>query len=107
MSVTTVMTQREEPGPSTDVLAHTKQSEPNVKIVVRPWWQMVLIRVIRVYLQTFSGLVAADATGLIDIDGIFRFMIAASFPALISLIQNSIEILTKLDTDEVYSTLRA
>lgn len=107
--ITTVMTQREEPGPSSEtVIAHTKQSEPNVRIVTRPWYVMVLVRVARVYVQSFVGLATADAlTKIVDFNGVENVAMAALFPAFMSLMQNALEILTKMDTNESYSTFRA
>lgn len=104
---TTVMTERAEPGPSSDLVAHTRKNEPNINVVARPWYVMVLVRVARVYVQSVLGLLTANATGVIDIDNFTKILIGASFPALVSLLQNTVEILSKLDTHEDYSTFRA
>lgn len=100
--VMTVMTQREEPGPSKEALiATTKADEPNVKIIALPWWQMIGIRVLRVYLfgvVGFLGTGFAGLTGSGDVkDKLLSALTLAAAPAIMSLLQNTLEILTKLD----------
>jgi hypothetical protein len=103
--LTTIVTQREI---SKDVIGHTKQGEPDIKIVTRPWYFMILIRVARVYLQSLLGILTLDKlSGNIDIDGITTLFIAAAGPAFYSLLLNTGEILSKLDTNENYSQFRA
>lgn len=109
MQVTTVMTEREKPeGPTDDLVAKTKSGEPNINVVARPWYVMVLVRVGRVYLSClFSLPVMSKMTNVGDIDSLTSAMIAACFPAIFSLLLNAFEILTKLDTHATYSTYRA
>lgn len=104
--VSTVITERDVPGPDENVLARTKASEPNIDVITLPWWQMIVIRASRVYLQSMLGFLTASATGIADAIGVPLgqfgniFVTSASLavaPAAISLIQNTVEILTKLD----------
>lgn len=105
--VATVMTQRDNFGVSDDLTAKTKASEPDITVVAKPWYVMVLVRVARVYLQSLLGLLAADfATTAINWDFVNVALVALS-PALVSLLQNSVEILSKLDTSEGYAPFRA
>jgi hypothetical protein len=95
------MTEREV---TRDVIGHTASTQPDVKIIVHPWYIMVLVRVARVYAQSLLGLYTADLT-IHAIDT--NLFITAAFPAFISLLQNTIEILNKLDTNEQYTSYRA
>src|SRR5688572_1082227 len=103
----TVMTRREEPGPSKDVKATTTGDEPNVQVKTMPWYAMILIRSARVYLQSFLGFLTAGGLGVADAAGLplgqFGNLIVtaaqiAVVPATVSLLWNTMEILTKLDT---------
>ena len=104
--ITTVMTERTEPGPSANMNAVTRASEPDVKIIALPWWQMIGVRVARNYLQGLLGFLTAGAMGIDDALGVpmsafgNAFVASASLavaPAVVCLIQNALEILTKID----------
>jgi hypothetical protein len=103
----TVMTRREEPGPSKDVKATTSGEEPNVQVKTLPWYAMILIRAGRVYLQSFLGFLTAGGLGVAEAAGVplgqfgnvaVTALQLAVAPATISLLWNTMEILTKLDT---------
>jgi len=77
------------------------------EVVAKPWYFMLLVRVARVYLQTFTGLWLAQGTGLIKVKielsfaqewGIIATVLAAALaPTFITLIQNATEFFTNLD----------
>src|SRR6476659_8472902 len=80
-----------------------------VEIVSLTWWQQALIRCSRVYLQSLVGFIIAAGTGAAAAVGVNlpvgdfgKLLLSAGSmavaPAVISLIQNSIEILSKLDS---------
>ena len=81
-----------------------QQIADNVDVVQLPWWQMIGVRALRVYLQSLVGLLGAAALGGLDVpaaDFADKLWVCAGLaiaPACISLLQNSLEILTKLDT---------
>ena len=104
--VATFMTERNEEGPTRDMLAKTPQDEPTVKIIARPWYHAIGIRVARVYIQTLIGLMTADGVGVVDFDGFAKLAVSAALPATFSLIMNAGEILAKLDTNEHYVAYR-
>lgn len=104
----TVMTRREETGPSSDsMIGHTRQDEPNVKIITRPWWHLVLIRAGRVFLQALFGTLTADQLGVLDIEGFWMILSAAALTSAYTLGLNLLEILKKWDTNESYAPYRA
>jgi len=81
----------------------------HAEIIVLTWWQQALIRGTRVYLQSLVGFLLAAGTGAAAAVGVNLpvgdfgklLLSAASMavaPAVISLLQNSIEILSKLDS---------
>ena len=78
-------------------------------VVILTWWQQALIRGARVYLQSLVGFLLAAGTGAAAAVGVNlpvgdfgKLLLSAGSmavaPAFISLIQNSIEMLTKLDS---------
>lgn len=76
----------------------------SVTVVAMPWWQMLMIRVLRVYLMTLAGLLPADGLGMIELSkagsawqhiGMAAYV--ATAPAFASLLWNAIEFLTNLD----------
>lgn len=78
-----------------------------VTVVTMPWWKMLLVRVTRVYLQGFLGLLGADGAGMIELaksgtawDHIFAVAYVATAPAFISLLWNASEFLTNLDVNK-------
>lgn len=79
-------------------------------VVPLPWWQMVLVRTTRTYLQALVSFLGAAflvpgvlpaATGLVLMPYGDRFLVAAqlaALPAVIAAVQNLLEVLAKLDT---------
>ena len=99
----TVMTQRDA-GMSRSNTAATDGDLPNVRVITLPWWQIMLVRAARVYLQTLTGLIGAAVTGadqgmLPDAFGALVWSTAgmALAPAAMSLLMNATELLAKLD----------
>lgn len=103
----TVMTERGET--SGKLLLRTPSGEANVEVVALQWWKQALIRGSRVYLQSLVGFLVAAGTGAASAVGVnlpvgdFGQLLLSSAslaiaPAVISLLQNSVEILTRLDT---------
>ena len=105
------------PSDTAKTVVRASMAQPNAKIVglagaetdspvlvkAMPIWLMLLVRVTRVYLQTFFGLLGADAVGIIDVTvgedwaRLASVAVAALAPATVTLLQNSLEFLTKLD----------
>ena len=88
------------------VIKTPSREAADLRVVAQRWWVQVLVRVARTYLQNLIGTYATLASGLpqklgLQIDefgGIF--VMAASFavaPAMVALIQNTIEILAEFD----------
>ena len=109
--IPTVVTKREDTI-SRSVEATTPSNQPNVQVVAMPWWQIVLIRTARVYLQGLMGFLTVGATGLdagiMPNDFLGMMLTAAKFaiaPAAFTLLQNAMELLMKLDVSR--PTLRA
>jgi hypothetical protein len=87
-----------------------------VTVIPMPPWQIAGVRTLRVYLQSFLGFLTAGATGYAAAIGVsmpvgdFSNLIVTSAslavaPATFTLLQNIIELLTKLDATN--PTLRA
>ena len=86
------------------------ESRPdNPQVLLLTWWQQALIRGSRVYLQSLVGFLLAAGTGAaaavggnLPVGDFGKLLLSAGSmavaPAVISLIQNSIEMLTKLDS---------
>src|ERR1051325_179376 len=81
----------------------------NLEVVVLTWWQQALIRGARVYLQNLVGIILAAGTGAaaavgvnLPVNDFARLLLSAASiaiaPAVVSILQNSIEILSKLDS---------
>lgn len=94
----------------------TDKELASVTVVTMPGWQIALVRCCRVYLQSLVGFLLATGSGLTAAAGVTMpatdfyhvLVISASMavaPATISLIQNVIELLAKLDATN--PTLRA
>ena len=105
-AIKTVITERDEPGFDRDMKAVTPAGEPNVTVVTMPWWKQALVRAGRVYVQGVLAFVTAGGSGLDEAVGIpldqfggaFSVAIRLSIgPAVVSLLQNTVEILSKLD----------
>lgn len=101
--VATVMTKREEPGPSKNLMAETREGEPNIRIISLPWWAMIGIRVLRVYVQGVIGFLGTGFVGLTDGTTMWNTFLHALLlaipPAVVSLFMNSAEIMAKVDTN--------
>ena len=93
----------------------TQRQMDAVTVVAMPWWQIVGVRGLRVYLQGLVGFLTANTTGATEaLTGIpvgdfgNQVVIAASLavaPSVLSLLTNIIELLAKLD--QSHPTLRA
>ena len=114
--IKTLITTR--PNMPADITIETPKGVADVEVVSMSWWKQVLIRTARTYLQSVLGTItalsagpavigatvsiqAADAMRLaIEQFGgvIASALVLAIMPAVITLIQNLIELLTKLDT---------
>ena len=78
------------------------------EVIMMPWWKQALTRCARVYLQSLAGIWTAMGLPVASAVGVqlppepwkvlLAAIIMAILPAIYSLIQNSIEILTKLDS---------
>ncbi len=105
--VTTVVTARAD-------MTTAKQLN-TVEVVAMPWWQIVGVRALRVYLQGLVGFLTANTSGATEaITGmpmgdfwhqLLMAMSLAAAPAALSLIMNVTELLAKLD--QSHPTLRA
>jgi hypothetical protein len=76
------------------------------EVIAWPFWKMIAVRVARVYLQTFLGLLGADGMGAIELgpagdawSHLLSAALVALAPAAVSLLQNSLEFLTKIDVN--------
>jgi len=94
----------------------TDKQQADVTVVTMPGWQIALVRGCRVYLQSLVGFLLAAGSGATAAAGLtmpvhdFYHLLTLSasmavYPAAISLIQNVIELLAKLDATN--PTLRA
>lgn len=81
----------------------------DMQIVAVPWWQIVLVRVARVYIQSILGLLGVTSSGLANAVGaqipastfLHQLQVAASLSlaiATITALQNIGELLAGLDT---------
>lgn len=101
-----LVTNRAESPTKDTILATPGPEQSNVEVVTMTWWQIVLVRVARTYLQALIGFlgysmvsdsfdaVAAQVFGN-------KFIAAAGFslaPAVMSLLHNAAELLAQLDT---------
>lgn len=89
----------------------TARADDDAPVVVQTitWWQIMLVRGARTYLQSLVGFLGAafvlpavlpDASGLVLGAYGDRFLVAAqlaALPAVMSLLQNGLELLSKLD----------
>lgn len=90
--------------PADATVLKTKTGESNIEVITMQWWVQVLIRVGRTYAQGVVGFLVAGSAGLpgpLPASGFMNVMLnAASLavaPAVVSLLQNAVEILSKLD----------
>jgi len=94
--------------PADGTVIETPEGQPNVEVVQMSWYAQVGVRVLRTYLQSLLGFLLAMGSGAADAVGIKlpaadfgQLMIQSASlalaPAAISLIQNAVEILTKMD----------
>lgn len=75
-----------------------------VSVTAMPIWQLLLIRVVRMYIQTILGLLSLSGLGMIMMEGVLKdwsliagAMLAALAPTFVSFLQNLLEFLTKID----------
>ncbi len=105
-----IMTAREETPKTVDVVLKTPSGEANVQVVTMSVWRQVAIRSLRAYVQNLLGFILAVGTGAAAASGVGLNMPAANFgnlllasaglalgPTVICMLQNTLEILTKLD----------
>lgn len=93
MAVNTVVTDRSS-------LTDTTQ----IQTVLLPAWRIILTRTLRVYLQSLLGMLSAAGLGAIPTGSqtdawhmIYHMLGLALFPAAFSFLQNSLELLNRLD----------
>lgn len=95
--------------PPNGIVLGTGPGDADVEIVTMRWWTQVLIRVARTYLQSLVGFILAAGSGAADAVGVnmpandfvgllYACASLSVAPAVISLLQNGIEILSRLDT---------
>ena len=105
--VKVLVTARPE-APVDGAIIKTPAGVPDLQAVTRSWYAQVGVRVLRTYLQSLVGFVLAVSTGAaagvgINIqvgdfgDVMLKSAGLAVAPAVMSLLQNAIEILSKLD----------
>jgi len=92
-----------------DMTAETPTGHSDVRVVVISAVQAVAVRTLRTYLQSFLGFLGATVIGAIPTDpldpqtALQRIVLAAGlalFPAFVSLVQNLLEILARLDVTQ-------
>jgi hypothetical protein len=102
----TVLVVKRPGAPADDSILETPPGKPDMRVVVQRWWMQVIVRVARTYLQNLLGTYLTLASGLPEKLGLKLdefgsiFVMAASFavaPAVVSLIQNTIELLSSWD----------
>ncbi len=102
-----VVTERPE-APVDGAIIKTPAGVPDLQAVTRSWYAQVGVRVLRTYLQSLLGFVLAVGSGAaggvgihIPVGDFTDLLVKAAglavAPAAVSMIQNAIEILTKLD----------
>src|SRR5688572_11807722 len=103
-----LMTERPT-SPDDNTVLKTSAGEANVEVITMTWYSQVLIRCLRVYLQSLVGFMAAVGTGAaagvgvsLDAQGFLNLLVTSASlaiaPAALSFLQNAIEILAKLDS---------
>jgi len=103
-----LVTDRED-APADKSVLRTPSGEPNVRIVAMSMVSQAGIRALRTFLQSLVGFILAVGTGAAGAAGInvpagdFIALVVSSAslavaPAIVSLLQNAVEILAKLDS---------
>jgi len=103
-----IVTERER-APDDKSVLETKRGADDIQVVVVTWYKQALIRTVRTYLQSLLGFIVAVGSGAAGAVGINipmqdfgqLFLSSASLaiaPAIISLLQNAVELLTRLDS---------
>ena len=101
--IKTLMIHREDGIDRKAVRAQTAADIPNVTIVTMPWYLAALVRAARVYIMTLLGLLGASATGIAPVAfsdfsvALLSALQTAVAPAIVSLLWNTGELLSKLD----------
>lgn len=108
---TKVMVSASDTAPADRTVLKTPEGVEDVQVVVVSRWRQVLIRTVRTYLQGFVGFLVAGQTGAADAVGVYLpagdflalCISSASLalaPAVISVLQNTIELLSELDSPQ-------
>lgn len=99
----TLVRSSEGTGPGIVGTAGVGGAQPTTVIAV-PIWQIVGVRVLRLYVQTVLGVLTADGFGVIELAGpndLGAHILKAAFiglaPAFIALLQETVEFLAKFD----------
>lgn len=108
-NIKTLVTERPD-APEDGSIVKTPSGDANIQFVTRTVWAQVGIRVARTYVQALAGFIIAVETGAAAGVGVAvgipasafmsRFWIAAGMaaaPAVMALLQNVIELLSKMD----------
>lgn len=79
-------------------------TENPVIVGTMPVWKMIGVRVLRMYLQSFIGLLGVDALKLVDLappgDALAHLYLVGGIalaPTAVALLHNALEFLTKID----------
>jgi hypothetical protein len=101
----TVVRANAQDAPGTLGVAGINSSTPTT-VIQMSIWALVGVRVVRVYLQSIFGLLTADGMGFVELAKDQNFWIHVEQAAFISLavafmslLQNLLEFLTRLDVD--------
>lgn len=103
--------------PPDGAIIHTPIGQPNLQVKVMGRVHQIAIRTIRTYLQSLVGFLVAGGTGAVEAlgdmvgvdvhlparDFMDLFLVSASMslaPAVISLLQNTVELLSELEKDK-------
>jgi len=109
--IQTIVTERKD-GIQEDTAARTPGDVPNIVVQPMPWYRIVAVRAGRVYVQSLISFLtlspAAVAAGVLPSAFGFSLQNAALLaigPAVLSILQNTAELLARLD--ESHPQLRA
>lgn len=117
-SIATIVTKRIADAPSSTIV-QTPAGSPDVRVIALPSWRIVLVRMLRVYLQSFVGFLGMLMSGALpaataavtghasaDVKAVLpqelngMVLLAAQMalaPSVMTLSQNALELLTRLD----------
>jgi hypothetical protein len=111
MTVKKVVVTESPKAPRDKSILETPAGKEDIQVVVMSWWKQAAIRTVRTYLQGLVGFLVAGGTGVAGAVGInmpvhdFGALLWTSAslavaPAVIALLQNAVEILSKLDSPQ-------